>query len=335
MSLVKGLAVEELTRRGSIRDLDVARFRRSIYEDGAISRVEAEALFALNEACPVQDASWPILFVEAITDFIVNTEPPEGYVTAENASWLVKQITKKGHIASKADLDLLVSVIDKARWAPESLGLLALQQVHRAVATAEGPLRAGQSLAVGRITPSDVALIRRILYALAGASGIAVTQGETDVLFQIEDALATDGNDPAWTDLFVKAITNGLMAACGYKTPSRTDALQAGRWLEQRGELLPDAMLASLVKTSLGMVWGLYHDQSREERAIQQLERRRIEIITAEDITPVELDWLAARLGRDGRLTANEAALVAVLRTESPRAVPALQVIVEKLGKVA
>ena len=47
-------------------------------------------------------------------------------------------------------------------------------------------------------------------------------------------------------------------------------------------------------------------------------------------MTAAEATWLAERIGRDGRMTPNERALLMFLKTESPSIDPALRALVEK-----
>jgi hypothetical protein len=82
-------------------------------------------------------------------------------------------------------------------------------------------------------------------------------------------------------------------------------------------------------------MFGGYHKQSDEEGAIARLAQQKIEIVTHEAITAVEADWLAARMGRDGRLTPNEQALLAFLKAESPSIDPSLQKLVDKAAAAA
>ena len=103
----------------------------------------------------------------------------------------------------------------------------------------------------------------------------------------------------------------------------------------ERGELSPDALLSAMVRSSLDAVWVAYQEQSPEERALARLEHQRIEIITNEAITEAEVGWLCERIGRGGRLTANEAALVAYLKQESLAMHPDLQAAVERLAEAA
>ena len=133
MSLLNVVSLDQMRARGAITEADVASLRRAFYEDGAIDRSEAEALFALNTACKTQDPAWADCFVEMLTDHIVNQTAPEGYLTVENAEWLVAQISADGRVDSKTELELLVNVLDKARWSPQGLVAFALAQVKHAV----------------------------------------------------------------------------------------------------------------------------------------------------------------------------------------------------------
>ena len=335
MGALKLVSVDEIMKRGSIKDIDVLRFRAAFYDDGVVSVEEAEALFALDEACRVQDPSWVNFFIEAITDYIVDETKPEGYLTADNAEWLIAHIAKDGKVKRKTEVGLLVNVLEKARWSPITLVRFALEQVKIAVIEGDGPLRADQSSAKGEISEADVELVRRMLYAFGGSGNVAVTRDEAEVLFDINDAMADAEPNPAWTDLFVKAVTNVVMAASGHMVPTRKEALRRDAWLDERGELSPLAMLPAMVTSSLDGVREAYLEQSPEERALARLEHQRIEIITNEAITAVEAEWLCERIGRDGRLTANEAALVAYLKKECPKIHPDLQATVDRLSKAA
>lgn len=335
MAAFHTIAIDEIIRRGSVKDTDVLKLRAAFYDDGGIGMPEAEQIFAINDACPVKDPAWADFFVEAITDHVVNVVPPEGYLTAENAQWLIAHIGRDGKVDSKTELDLLVNVLDKARWSPASLVSFALEQVKHAVISGEGPLRSGQSLAAGSISEGEVDLLRRILYAFGGDGNVAITQAEAEILFEINDATAAGALNPAWTDLFVKAVANAMMASSGYAVPSREEALRREVWLDQRGDLSPFEFLRQMVGSSVGSVLGSYHEQSSEERALARLERQRVEIITNEEITEGEAQWLADRIARDGALTANEEALLAYLSSESPKVHPVLSEMVGRLQPAA
>jgi hypothetical protein len=336
MSGFRALAIDDILARGSIDDSDIAGFRRVLYEDGVISADEAEIVFKLNDGCATKCAGWAEFFVEAITDFIVYQERPQGYLTAANAHWLIDRISKDGRIGSRGDLELVVNVLDKARWAPVSLVTFALQQVKYAVITGTGPLRKGIALKPGTITDGEVDQLRRMLYAFAGDGHVAITRDEADVLFDIDEAVAGAAPNAAWTDLFVKAVANVVMATSGYRVPSREEALRQEASLqspEQQTSTL--AFLLSMVRANLDSVKDSYLDQTAEDRALAHLEHQRIEIITNEAITEAEAGWLVGRLGRDGRLSPSEQALVAYLKHESPNIHPVLVEAVGRLGHAA
>lgn len=336
MSAAASLQVEGMLATGAISSSDVARLRRVLHEDGIVSPVEADTLLRLNKHCAAKAAEWDEFFVEALTDYIVFQEVPLGYVNASNADWLIGRVSSNGLVNSKAEFDMIVNVIDKARWAPVSLATFALQQVKHAVVSGRGALRQGKSAGPGVVTAGEVDVLRRILYAFGGDGHVAVTRDEADILFDIDEAVAGAPANPAWTDFFVKAVANVVMASSGYRVPSREEALRQEAALihpEQQTSVL--AFLLSMVRANLNSVRDAYCDQTAEERALARLEHQRIEIITNEQITEVEADWLASRIGRDGRLTPSETALVTYLKQESPKIHPALTEAVDRLARAA
>ena len=334
MGVLSAVSVPEIKARGSIKDADVLKLRRSYYEDGCICVGEAETILALHDACPIQDPAWADCFIETITDYIVEQAEPEGYLTTENADWLMRHIAKEGQIGSKTELELLLNVLDKARWVPQSLVRCALDQVKEAIINGTGPLRVGKALSAGTVTAADVDLLRRILYSFGGDGNLAITQAEAEVLFDVDAATAEADNHPSWNDLFVKAIANCVMGASGYATPPRAVALARDAWLERRGELSIDEVLSGMAGGIKSLFVG-YREQTSEEQAIARLTQQKIEIITREAITPVEVTWLAERIGRDGKLTANERSLLMFLQAERPAIDPRLGELMEKAATVA
>jgi hypothetical protein len=336
MSRLQSLPIEEIVKRGSLEGSDLRALRRVFYEDGVVSAEEADLLFDINDACQTHPADWTSFFVEAITDYLVFQERPQGYLTAANGEWLIERISRDGRVASKTELELLVTVLDKARWAPISLVKFALEQVKAAVIHGDGPLRHGKPLAPGTITEAEVDLLRRMLYAFGGDGHVPVTRAEADILFDIDEAVADQEPNPVWTDFFVKAVANVIMAASGYSVPSREEALRQEASLhdpDQRTSVL--AALLSMVQSNLAAIQDAYLDQTPEERALARLEHQRIEIITNEEITVAEATWLVSRLGRDGRLSPSETALIKYFEQESPKIHPSLTQAVARLVHAA
>lgn len=346
MGLLQYVAVDDIRTRGTIRDGDVLRLRKAFNEDANISAAEADVLFDLNDICTLKDPSWADFFVEAITDYVVNQAEPEGYIVADNAAWLRQRIASDGRVESRTELELLVHVLEKARWSPPSLAAFALEQVKGAVLKGDGPLRAGQNLDPGSISQAEVGLLRRILFAFGGDGNIAVTRQEADALIDINHAISGSSGSPEFTDLFVKAVANAVLHGIGLAVPSREEALREEAWRETEdmrgaGELLADAMttgpagasarsrlggfVGRALSPGVSAAWGTYRLQSNEEQALSKLERQRLEIITGEKIAEADAAWLASRLGRGGRLDDNERALLRFLKEESPVLPPALR----------
>lgn len=336
MTGLRSLPINSILARGSINEADVAQFRRVVFEDGIVSPEEAECLFKLNDAIGAKDPQWPDFFVEALTDYLVFQERPHGYLTSANAAWLIERISTDGLVETKTELELLVNVLEKARWSPVSLVTFALEQVKTAVISGNGPLRKGMAVEAGVITDGEVDLLRRMIYGFGGDGSVAVTRNEADILFDIDEAVADATPNPVWTDLFVKAVANVIMSSSGYAVPTREQALRQEASLqspEQQTSVL--AFLLSMVQSNLTTIQDAYHDQTSEERALARLEHQRIEIITNETITQAEAGWLAGRLGRDGRLSPSEIALVSYLKRQSPNIHPALVEAVERIGHAA
>lgn len=310
MSLLSAVSVDDIRARGTILEADVAAFRRSFYADGVITAAEAEALCNLHRLPGSKDLGWSSCFVEMLTDHLVNQASPEGYLTFEQAEWLVGQIAPHGTIDTRAELELLINLLDKARWSPQSLVAFSLEQIRRAVVDNAGPLRVGKALAAGQIDEAEVELLKRILYAYGGDGNIAITRAEAELLFEIDAATHAGENAESWPDLFVKAIANCVMSASGYATPSREQALARETWLKSRGEASLTGFLAA------------YRAQNSEQRAIAVLERQKIEIVTAEEVSIADAEWLAARIGQDGIVSKNEQALIDMLVAQCPQIAP-------------
>ncbi len=335
MSLLHAISVSDIRARGTICEADVLALRRAFNEDGVIDSTEAEALFGLHRACSQQDATWADCFVEMLTEHVVNQAKPEGYVTAEKADWLLANISVDGIIGSRTEFELLVTILDKARWSPQGLVAFALDQIKRAVIDGAGPLRAGKGLEAGVIDEAEVELLKRILYAFGGDGNIAITRPEAEALFAIDAATIGKINAESWPDLFVKAIANCVMAASGYATPSREQALARETWLERRGDLSLGAVINGMANGILGGLLSAYRQQSGIERAIATLERQKVEIVTAQEIEVADAAWLAECIGRDGSISPNESALVAFLEANNAIIAPELSTLLARLRPAA
>ena len=105
----------DLTQRAEIGAEDVLALRRLVWHDGGVNTEEADALMALNTACPVRAPEWIDYFVEVMCDYAVHQQLPAGYVDDVKAQWLMKWIDHDGKVDTLAELELLVKVLETAQ----------------------------------------------------------------------------------------------------------------------------------------------------------------------------------------------------------------------------
>jgi hypothetical protein len=177
----------------------------------------------------------------------------------------------------------------------------------------EGPVGQGRPLAPGVVGEAETELVRRILYAFGGDGNIAVTRAEAEILFDINDATAEADNHPAWSDLFVKALANFLMAGAGYQVPSRQEALRREAWLDAPtpgvaatlGQMLMGSLTAVMDAYRSGTLDGEPHGAAASAWPATEPEPR----VTAE-----EARWAVERIAHNG-LIENEQALINFLKS--------------------
>lgn len=311
-----------------LTEVDAIDMRRRVYADGRIDPAELEALFDRDEKAVGRDPAWTALFVEAVVDYLVMQVEPHGYVDDANAGWLIDRISVDGVVQTESELEALICVLEKARTCPARLAAFALQQVKTVVLEGKGPLADRRELEAGRVTRADVELMRRVLYAAGGDGNIAITRAEAEVLFDINDAVAGAENDPDWTDLFVKALANCLMAASGYVAPSREEAIRRSEWLASESAGIGD-FFGRMVSGGLrGVIDAYYSNDSWAERnaAFDQ------SIRSSEAITEAEADWLVSRLMRDGTLHHTEKQLLQFIANESGHIHPNLMGLIDQVA---
>lgn len=330
MGMLTSISVDEIRQRGTIRDSDVARLRAAFEASEIITADEADALFSLHSATPVQDPAWSGFFIEAMTDYVVHQAEPDGYVVAENGRWLTERVGAFGRVVTSTELALVIHVLETARWTPAGLAAFALDQIRHAIETGNGPLRSGRDAGPGTITREEVDLAAQIIAAFGGDTSLPVTRTEAEALFAINRALAPGLSSPAWSALFVRAIGTAVLAATGHAVASRRDMIED----VARGNAAPELLALLLGDTgeaqhqsasgfggrrSNCMIWSTAPLLSIEEKSLARLERQRLEIVTNEVIEEVTADWLMSKLGWPTTDTSNETALLAFVTREASR----------------
>ena len=84
---------------GKVDDDEVVQIRENVYADQVIDQEEAEGLFTINNAVsgnPENSPLWDDLFVEALTDYVLQDEVSPGAVDSDEAQFLIDQIGADG-----------------------------------------------------------------------------------------------------------------------------------------------------------------------------------------------------------------------------------------------
>lgn len=287
---------------GEITATDTLMLRQAIWSDGVLTQAEAQALFELNAAAKSKDPEWVAFFTEAVCYYVIDGSEPKGYVSEENALWVVEEIDSDGRVDSAGELELLVKLAEKAIDLPNVLKFYAIDQVERIIISGEGPTRSGQ-ICANVVTAAEAQLLRRLIFASGGFGPAIVSREEADMLFRIKDACIDGDNAPEWEKLFVQGVANHLQGFSAYAPLTRERAQQLesfmrnsapsiGRFFGRMGQLDLKGGLAELFRSP---------DAPRNLDA---------EMLAAEAITRPEKGWLDARIAERAGIDRYEQALL-------------------------
>lgn len=300
---------------GYVSSKDVTSLRQSVFKDGVVSEEELDALFSLGERAPEGDPEWAHFFAEAAADFYLHEEQPHGYLTDEEFASLKARVTRDGGAASALELGLLLKLLETATQTPDAMSGFVAEQIKAEIAAKKGG---------PRVSAQDAIFIRRFIFAAGGSGNVAVTRREAELLFDVADMTAGAKNDAAWTELFVRAVANHLMAHIGYQPPSHDEARATQAFMSDTSvnvggffKRMIDGSLSGLKRAA---------PSAQAERNAQ----REIEVAAAEIVTETEADWVVERIGRDGALHPAERALVEHLKTLAADMPPKLKTILSR-----
>ncbi|ESQ83912.1 hypothetical protein AEAC466_11325 [Asticcacaulis sp. AC466] len=304
------LFAQALRAKSAIAAEDVLALRQLVWgNDATISTDEANAIMALNSACHVRSKEWIDYFVEVMVDYVVKQQAPVDYVDDAKADWLMGWINRDGRVDSLGELELLIKIIEVAAAVPEALRSYVLLQIELAVLTGDGPTRTQRNDGDGHLDPryvndTEVGLLRRAVFAVAGDGAYIVSQAEAEMLFRIKDATIGAKNAPGWADLFVKAVGNHLMGHASYQPLTN----------HQQREL--DAYVADTSLSMARFAKRAFGRRTTDPRAGAVIENDRRARVTDAQITPNEKSWLTARIQADGARDPLETELLNFIRRE-------------------
>jgi len=299
------ILMARVAKLGEISENEAHRIVNDIYKDGIVSRGEAESLFRLSDVLSATDPAWGSRFHEAMKDYLLTREPPEGWITDGEADWLIAQVQTEGHEPTLDELDLLIELLRKADGAPEKLARFTLSAVGRRITSD------------GMANLKMVERMRAALYAGAGHGGLWVSQYEAAVLFKTNDAIADADNAPTWNDLFARAVGNHLMARAHPSPQTVEGALARESWLQDNSSS-PGGFFSRMGESFSSGNWFemITHNGRKAAKARQiAIEAANRE---AEQVTEFENDWLLKSFETDGKISPAETALIAFLKQEAP-----------------
>ncbi len=195
---------------GQVTSQEVLALRREGWGDGIITREEAEALFAVNNALDTSDSEWSDFFVEAVGEFVLNGTEPRRQCSLEEAEWLMAQVDHDGVVESEVELETLVRVVERAENVPDRLKTYIIDQVEREVLSGTGPTRCGGELSATHISSAECRILRRVIFAAGGCAPTAVSRFEAEMLFRLKDETLAEENAPEWDELFLDGVSNYL-----------------------------------------------------------------------------------------------------------------------------
>ena len=290
---------DEIAAKRFVSAQDVLEMRRAVYPDGGVCQGEIERLFALAAKVEAGDPAWKSFFDEACADRFLNEEQPRGHVTDAEYE-VLKGLVERSGGPSRFEIEAFVTLVTKAKTTPPEMTAWLGEQLVSLVAKKPTP----------QVSAEDAALFKRFVYGLGSAGNVAVTRSEAEFLLSVE-AVARDGaNAPEWGALYAKALSAHLMQHVDAVMNTRAEDIRQHEFVEDAAAN-PVGFMNRMLQGGLS---GFRGGQS-EADAVEERDAARAEAAAAaEVVTEDEGDWLAARLGADGRLSISEMALLQRLK---------------------
>ncbi|VVT02954.1 hypothetical protein [Erythrobacter sp. EC-HK427] len=297
---------------GAVSPEEILAMRQAGWANGKMTRAEAEAVFAAQNAAGEHSKEWSDFFVEAIQHYVLEGSEPRGHAGEDEARWLVDQVQRDGKVCSMTELEVLTRIIEKAQNVPESLKAFVLRVLEDEVMTGTGPTRCGGELSDTHVSEAECTLIRRVIFGAGGDRPAGVSRAEAEMLFRIKDATEHAANAPEFKRLFVQGVGNYLMGfASSSAQLTRERQLELDAFVADNTASVGRFMGEMAVATPniFGMVFGRKPAApSREERVAAEAE-----------LTGGEQDWLDAQIAVNGKVDAYDQALLKFLAEEAAR----------------
>jgi len=327
---------ERIEAGGRVDGSDVLALRREVFEDRGVSREEVRSIFRINQTCAEKDESWRDFFIDELTFYFIQQVTPRGYLSEENARFLIEGVTRGGHKLGAAELGLVVNIVENAHRCPETLLVFALEALKDGVLDP-----ASCSFAAGRepgvVTEADVELIRSLVHGTGGGGSYTVTRREADLLFELSRSSDSEANTESWRELFAAGVGSYLLfPAADVPEVESAEAImerhawfasqaKSGSFLKALGRALASPDFGEAIR-SLDF-FGRRARREREERKALRAERHAV-------VNEEEAAWLLAKLGPagGGELSEDERALLGFVRARADAVHVSLEPVMERAG---
>lgn len=300
---------ESLISAKNVDDAEVAKLRSLLWQNANLPREAVQSLLALNDALVQPHAGFCDLLGEAVTHLLLRQDRPRNYISDDNAEWLIQCLTKDGRVESYAELELLVRVIEQAENASERLRNFALDQIEMTVLHGVGPTRRGGACRPGCIDEAEVELLRRVIFAAGGASATIVSEAEANMFFRLKDLTKVGKNAPQWSNLFVQAVANHLMAYSSYRPLELEEAQRLERFMDDTSPNVGRFLTRVMGSVSLSSLFGSGKDSEEKILHSESVEAAR-------QISDGEANWLRAQIAADSDTDELEKAVLAFIADE-------------------
>jgi len=301
-------------KKEQLSDAEVLDIRKRVMAPEKTLRLDVEALITLNEHIKQPSPAWKTLFVDAVSDYVLD-HTISGYVISDvKAKWLLDSLLQDHRLDIETEFSLLIKLINKANVVSETLEVFMLATIKDAILNGEGQWAKDRHLEAGRIGADDVELLKRVFYAVGGEGGIDISRAEAEMIYDISDATADADNHESWPELFSKMIACYMMAGMSAFEPNKD-------WVERRETWVKsDKGLDFSLRNILGGYKSMLSEAASSVRSdvsgpviLDQALQTSLQRVTDE-----EAQWLIERVNRDGRLTPNEVAMLYYIKQECP-----------------
>ncbi len=187
--------------KGEITPRDVGLIRQHMWPEGITSRMQAAMAIALDECCPARCPEWSGFVVEAVAEFVVRRDSRDGSVSGETAGWLLEWVAEGGVVRSRTGLDILLHVLETARYVPDFLSALVLNQVRLALLPEPRGPYARNRVAGGAVTVHDLSFIWRLLRSALDRGRLELSRQEQLVLAAINGLATSEDHHAGWCEL--------------------------------------------------------------------------------------------------------------------------------------